>query len=173
MKTVPFILYIFPKLPHTVYMESLKYFKKIVCGIVAAVALFGVLQMPAQVVSRADGQMLTMVAKNELKDITRPYLGFYECKKLFFGKKNILKQFKYITVELTANGEMVLRYKLKAGKKGESRCDYVYDEESGKIAVVSEKGLMGLSCDATLQKGKMTVFSKFGNKNLVMQLEQK
>jgi hypothetical protein len=155
----------------------MKNWKKIICGIAVGLASFGVFQTPANVRVYANGilekPVVSVATKDELKEITRPYLGFYECKKLFFGKKNILKQFKYITVELTAGGEMVLRYKLKSGKKGESRCNYAYDEKSGKIAVTSEKGLMGLSCDVTLQKGKMTVFSRFGNKNLVMQLEQK
>ena len=122
--------------------------------------------------AKADAS-IEFISKNDLTEITRPYLGFYECKKLFFGKKNILRQFKFITVELASNGQMILRYKLKGGKSGESRCEYAYDEKRGSITVTSEKGLMGLSCDVTLKKGKMTVFSKFGNKNLVMQLEQK
>ena len=125
------------------------------------------------VAETAVASSVEFVVKNDLKEITRPHLGFYECKKLFFGKKNILRQFKYITVELAADGQMILRYKLKGGKNGESRCEYAYDEKSGEFSVTSEKGLMGLSCDVTLKKGKMTIFSKFGNKNLVMQLDQK
>ena len=119
----------------------------------ATLATFSVFQTPVRMGEYTNGflnePVFTVAAKDELKDITRPYLGFYECKKLFFGKKNILKQFKYITVELTSSGEMVLRYKLKAGKKGESCCKYVYDENSGEISVVSEKGLLGLTCNAT------------------------
>ncbi len=115
----------------------------------------------------------TASKKDGLKDITKPHVGFYQCKKMLLGKKNVLKEFKDVTAELTSDGELIVRYHAKSGEKGEYDCDYQYDSQTGEIKLSKCKELGGAKNKATLKDGVLNVFVRFGRTNLVMTFEQK
>ena len=108
-----------------------------------------------------------------LKEITKPHVGFYECKKIFLGKKDVLKEFKMVTAELTADNELIVRYKAKSGEKGEYDCKYSYDDTTGEIKLSKCKELGGAKNKAMLKNGKLNLFVRFGKTNLIMEFEQK
>ena len=115
----------------------------------------------------------TASKKDGLKDIAKPHVGFYECKKMLLGRKNVLKEFKDVTAELTADGELIVRYHAKSGEKGEYDCNYQYDAVTGELKLSKCKELGGAKNKATLKDGKLNVFVRFGRTNLVMTFEQK
>ena len=111
-----------------------------------------------------------------LKEITKPYLGVYECTQAKFGSKDVKSEFKSLTVELTSGGEFCLRYALKNGLRDERCCKYSYDEKTGEIILSPDflpKEIFGKKNKVVLKDGTITAFIRFGRKNLVMKLTQK
>lgn len=60
-------------------------------------------------------------AAGGLKDISKPYLGTYECEKIYFGEKEYTDYFDYVRFELKGKGELALSYREKGGRKGRKR----------------------------------------------------
>ncbi len=109
---------------------------------------------------------------DSLKEITKPHVGFYECKEIYFNGENKTDEYKNLTVELTAKNQFILRYQDKDGKKIEKKCKYSYNQETGVVKLKNMRGLWGVKSKITLQKGEMNVFVRFGKKNLKIKLEQ-
>ena len=108
-----------------------------------------------------------------LKDITKPYLGEYQCKNATYGKQDILEGFSYVIIELKADETFVLRYADKEGKKkGEEKGTYVYDEKKETISFKLDKK-SDWKREFPLKKGEIVISLKMGNKPLVLTFEQK
>ena len=77
-----------------------------------------------------------------LKDITKPYLGIYECKQATLNGKDYLDYFKNVTLELKQSEDFILRYEDKMGATGEYEGKYIYnkEEESLSFTIDGEEG---------------------------------
>ena len=111
------------------------------------------------------------VKDSTLNDIAKPYLGEYECKIAQIGSTDCLEQFSYIRLELKDEENFILHYKEKDGKKKQQAGKYVYDKEKGVLRFIDKKELMKREC--TLKDGVLTISMPIGEKNLILQFEQK
>lgn len=66
-----------------------------------------------------------------LRDISRPYAGEYQCKKLQLGGEDLLPRFEFIKLKLDAYGKFALSYADCEG--GESGYSGGYRIEDGEI----------------------------------------
>lgn len=111
--------------------------------------------------------------KGSLKDITKPYLGGYECKSAKLGEKEYLDDFSYIRLELKADESFSLYYAFKGGEKREETGRYKYDAEKKSVTLVGEGfGKKVFQKSFPLDKGKLFITFQVGGKTLIMEFEQ-
>ena len=111
------------------------------------------------------------VKDSTLKDIAKPHLGQYECKRAQLGDKDCLENFSYIRLELTDKENFILYYKEKEGKQKEIEGKYVYDKNRSVLTFSDKKGVF--KREFPLDKGILTISMPLGDKILILQLEQK
>ena len=84
--------------------------------------------------------MLPACGNGSLKDITKPYLGEYECKNATLGERDYVEEFSFIRLELKRTTNLRYLIARKTVKKGKRR---------GRIATTKKKKrspfLMGIS----------------------------
>ena len=107
-----------------------------------------------------------------LTEVSKPYLGEYECKEARLGEEELLGDFSYIRLELLPNGKYTLRYCEKEGKKQELKGKYRYDENRETLTLYLMQGGV-FKREFPLKKGKITATVPLGDKTLVLQFEQK
>ncbi len=107
-----------------------------------------------------------------LTDITKPYLGEYECKSATYGKKDMLEDISSVILQLKADETFVLSYKDKHGKTRKETGTYQYDKERNTLHFFWE-GKGELKRDFPLEKGCIQGSVKMGNKILSIRFEQK
>lgn len=74
--------------------------------------------------------LLGNVKKSDLKAISKPYAGTYECKKMQYGERDLKECVKGATLELKNDGTYVLIVELKNGKTRQSRGNYEVEGET-------------------------------------------
>ena len=115
---------------------------------------------------------LPSCGNGSLKDITKPYLGAYECESAKLGEKEYMDEFSYIRLELNLDETFSLYYCTKGGQKREETGTYVYDEKEETLQLsAGENG--EFKRKFPLKKGVLTVSLTIGNKILLMKFEQK
>ncbi len=115
---------------------------------------------------------LPACGNGSLKDITKPYLGEYECKSATLGEKDYVEDFSFIRLELKKDNEFTLSYSAKNGRKGEETGTYTYDEKEetliityGDFGVLKRKfPLKNGEIYVTLPIGRQTLSLKFARK---------
>lgn len=107
----------------------------------------------------------------DLKQITKPYLGTYECESATLGVKEYMQDFAYIRLELKKDNAFTIYYKTQDGKKGEESGTYCYDEKTETITFQSKDGT--LKREFPLKKGKLLITVPFASQALVMKFTQK
>ncbi len=107
-----------------------------------------------------------------ITDITKPYLGEYECKSATLGKKNLLDSISSVTLTLLPDGTFVLRYQDKKGKKHEETGNYEYDAQRKSVRI-TKNVLIEVKRDLTLENGVLYGSMKLGLKTLTIAFEQK
>ena len=108
---------------------------------------------------------------SKLDDISKPYLGEYECKKAQLGSVDYLKRFNYVRIELKDEENFTLYYQEKGEKKKEVSGKYAYDRERKTLTLKGEEG--GILRECTLSEGLFTVSFPIAGKILVLEFEQK
>ena len=109
--------------------------------------------------------------ESTLKDIAKPYLGEYECKSALLGEKDCMEKFSYIRLELKDAENFILYYKEKEGKKKECAGKYAYNKEKGVLTLTDKNGVFKRGFP--LSEGIITISLPIGERNLVLQFEQK
>ena len=107
-----------------------------------------------------------------LTDITKPYLGEYECKSALYGKMEYLQEFSFITLSLEKDDTFILTYETKNGQKGKQTGNYKYDKEKKSICF-SIEGEYGFERCFPMEKGVITLALPLGSTMLYMEFEQK
>ncbi len=115
--------------------------------------------------------LLPNLQNTELKDIAKPHLGVYECKRATLGNQDVLKEFKEITLELQDEENFRLLYTEKKGDRKELKGKYLYDKEKGELTFIEEGS--GIRKRFPLSEGKITVTFPVGKKRFALQFEQK
>lgn len=112
---------------------------------------------------------LSNAGKGDLKEITKPYLGVYECTEARFGERDCLERFSYIKLELKADETFLLHFCEQGGKKQMQEGRYHYDHTRGVLRL--EGG--GMKREFPLEKGILTVVIPFGERTIGLKFEQK
>ena len=141
---------------------------KRICAILATLALFlcfsGSLEFCAvkeRVFKQVEAQETN--ANGSLEEITKPYLGVYECKSLYFGGVDKKKIFEFFRVELKSKGELLLTYKLKRGEVHQIPLNYEYDFAEKMLWVQGEWGVLKVDKKFPMKNGEISVaMSIFG-----------
>ena len=107
-----------------------------------------------------------------ITDISKPYLGEYECKSAELGKKDLLKDYPRIVLELCDDNTFVLRFQDKKGKKREQTGEYEYDKERGAFRF-RINGKADIKREFVLENGKIHGALKLGWRTLTLEFEQK
>mgnify|MGYP006932847020 CR=1 FL=1 len=158
-------------------MKKVKNSKKIVATALLLGLSFSVFTALKTQTAQADGlgvsyEKVFIQKSDSLKEITKPHVGFYECKEIYFNGETKTDEYKNLTVELTAKNQFILRYQEENGKKIEKKCKYSFNPETGVLKLKNMRVLWGMKSKITLQKGEMNVLVRFGKKNLKLRLEQ-
>lgn len=106
-----------------------------------------------------------------LKEITKPYLGMYDCVEARLSETEYLSVFEYIRLELKPQEEFVVYCKKKGGKEFRENGKYKYDSTRGVITLMGGVGNM-LKREFPLSGGNLTVEVPLGGKNLFLKFEQ-
>lgn len=112
------------------------------------------------------------VKKGDLKEITKPHLGVYECKQAQLGTKDLLEDFSSIHLELKDAHHFILYYEDKNGQKNKWEGKYDYNKKEQTITLQLD-GEYPFKRSFPLQKGQITVSFPVGNKQLCLIFEQK
>lgn len=108
----------------------------------------------------------------ELKEITKPYLGVYECKAATLGDEDVLSRFAYVNIELKKGDVCTLYYREKNGKRKEVKGKYSYDKEAETITL-SPDVLDFFKREFPLKDGEILISLPMGGKMLSMRFVQK
>ncbi len=108
-----------------------------------------------------------------LKDISKPYLGEYECKSATLGNREYADDFDFIRIELRGDERFVLSYREKDDRSTHTTEGiYEYDETNGTVLLKTrEKGTMKRRFP--LKDGVLLVTTMLGEKLLTLRFEQK
>lgn len=110
--------------------------------------------------------------KGELKDITKPHLGFYECQSATLSGEDLSDEFDYVRLELKADETFTLYYCKTGGKERTEQGRYSYDKEKGTICLAAGEG-NAIKRSFPLKDGVISVTVRLGKKTLSMQFKQK
>lgn len=108
----------------------------------------------------------------KLTDITKPYLGEYECISARLGERDCLDGFQNVTMELNGDGTFTLHCKELCGNCRKIGGEYSYDEKKESITFTI-KGEREIKREFPLKNGILTVCFQMGEKTAVFQFEQK
>lgn len=107
-----------------------------------------------------------------LKEITKPYLGVYECKQVTLGEEDFLQRFDEITLELKSDGEFILYYRECGGQRRRETGKYQYDVKDKTVTFSANKA--GTIKKAfLLENGVLTGTARLGNKTVTVKFMQK
>lgn len=115
---------------------------------------------------------LPACGNGSLKDVTKPYLGQYECESATLGEKDYAQDFSFIRLELKKDNEFTLYYSAKNGQKGEESGTYTYDEQEETLTIsYGEFGV--LKRKFPLKNGEIYVTLPIGSQTLSMKFARK
>ncbi len=115
---------------------------------------------------------MSNIKDGTLLDVTKVYLGEYECTYAQLGDKEYLKGFDFVTLELKTDGTYLLSFKQKDEKKHTETGEYEYDEKR-KTLRFSPRDKSALKKEFPLVEGVLTISAQIGNQQLIVRFTQK
>lgn len=110
--------------------------------------------------------------KTNLKDVTKPYVGGYECISAKLNDTDYLSHFKYIRLQLENDDEFTLYYLTKQGYKGDEEGEYRYNKDKNSITFY-HIGDYVVHREFPIENGILYITLPLGAKTLALQFEQK
>ena len=110
--------------------------------------------------------------KGGLKDIAKPYVGEYECKKAMMNRVDCLEKFDYIRLELKHDGTYALNFCEKSKEKSAINGTYEYDDKTHTMIFKIGAG-QGYQRKFPIKDGKIFIVVPFADKTLAMEFQQK
>lgn len=114
---------------------------------------------------------ISKITAQVLTDITKPYLGTYECRVATLDEKEYLQDFSYIRLELKKKNTFYLRYCTKDGAKKEKKGKYKYNKERHNITFYTSI-FPFFKREFPLENGVIYITIPVGEKNLRLLFEQ-
>ncbi len=145
---------IFTTVTHSIDMRKIFLKSCILAGLCSAVILFGGWK------------------NSTLKDITKPYLGEYECTQATLGDVDYLKEMKYIRLMLQKGDEFILSYCPQDKAEQTLKGSYKYDKDKQIIVLKLSNG-MCFERAFPIKKGEIYITVPIGALNLRLIFEQK
>ncbi len=109
---------------------------------------------------------------NSLKDITKPYLGEYECTQALFGGEDYLNKLEYVNLTLEKENNFILTFSEKGKEKQTLKGLYEYNKDRETIILKSEDKDF-FKREFPLKKGIIYITVGIGEKTLFLQFKQK
>lgn len=110
--------------------------------------------------------------KGNLSDITKPYLGIYECKEARLGETDCLDRFSFIHLELKKDNKFIIHYQEEGCERKTLSGKYKYDKEKELLVLQGFDGNF-LKREFPLKNGELIVSFSLGEKTLILKFEQK
>ena len=115
---------------------------------------------------------LSALRDGNLKEITKPYLGEYECQSATLGDTDLATYYKSIVLDLKKDGTFFLTITDKMGKKHAQSGKYAYDEQTGMLTFCdSANG--GFKRECALDKGECCLTVPVGGKMVRIKFARK
>lgn len=114
----------------------------------------------------------TNIKDSSLSDVTKPYLGEYECNYARLGDKEFLEGFSFVTLELKKDGTYLLSFQSKDGDKRTETGEYEYDGKRQTLRF-SPRDKSALKKEFPLIDGVLTVSAQIGKQQLIVRFTQK
>ena len=111
------------------------------------------------------------VKSQPLSEITKPYLGTYECRLAQLNDKNLLDDFSYIRLELKTEKKYVLYAKTKEDKEKRVEGEYVYNKERETIIFYADT-FSFIKKEFPMKQGEINICLQQGDKTLLMKFVQ-
>ena len=105
----------------------------------------------------------------ELKDVTKPHLGVYQCTEARLSRRDFLARLERLDLELKSDETFVLYYCEKGGQPQKETGRYVYDREKERITLLGG----GIKREFPLRKGVLVLSISLGKETLTLKFEQK
>ena len=112
------------------------------------------------------------IKDSTLLDVTKPYLGEYECEYARLGDKEFSDGFEFVTLELKRDGTYLLSFKQKDGEKHTETGAYQYDAKRNLLCI-SPRDKSALKKEFPLIDGVLTISAQIGNQQLIVRFAQK
>lgn len=103
---------------------------------------------------------------SSLRDVSRPYVGEYKCKKLQLGGEDYSGDFEFITLALTYDGAFKLKYADVNGGEGAYQGTYKISEEQKTVTLSSPSRGKEETYVFLYEKGKIVMTLPMGEKLL-------
>jgi len=115
--------------------------------------------------------LINVSSMGTLKDLSRPYLGTYDCEYIRMGSEDLLKKFDYVTAELKPEGIFKIEFKDLRGVKGLYRGHYVFDESDGTIKI--DESIFGkrVTKSFSAENGEIIANLLYGDKLLAIKFK--
>ena len=107
-----------------------------------------------------------------IKEITKSYLGEYECTQAKFGGIDFLKGFEYITLSLEKDDNFTLTFCENEQKKQTHKGKFSYNEQTQTITLQGAQQA-GIQQEFPLKNGEIFITMGIGAKTLALKFEQK
>ncbi len=124
--------------------------------------LFAFLLLPCLLFAGCDVNDMT-----SLKDLSRPYTGEYECRKLLLGGEDLLSRFESVRLTLGLHGDFVLSYRDTEGGEGSFSGKYTLAGDT--LTLRANAGGRELSYEFPYSDGKVIGRLQMGGKLLLLE----
>ena len=105
----------------------------------------------------------------ELKEITKPHLGVYECTEARLAEEDFLSRFDKIELELKSDETFTLYYSEKGGRVRKENGRYEYDREKETLTLIGGP----IRKEFPLKQGTLTLYFTMGKEPLTLIFKQK
>ena len=114
----------------------------------------------------------TAMRSGTLTDISKPYLGVYECQSAQYNGKDLLEDFSYIRLELAKDDCFTIYFQEKDGKARKAKGKYHYNTQRETITMYTQD-FASIKREFPLQKGILLVEFPIGGKTVFLKFKQK
>lgn len=109
-----------------------------------------------------------------IKEITKPYLGTYDCKRVVLGEEDWTERYALLRLEIAKNGKITLLLRERGKPMIRLNAKYVFDEESGTLTVFKDKKNERASGHYRLSEdGDLILTTRIGGKLLYIAFSKK
>lgn len=99
-----------------------------------------------------------------MRDLSKPYVGEYQCEKLSLGGADMLGNFEYVRLNLEYDGKFTLSYRAENGPKGKFCGEYKFNEND--VTFTADYGQICETRTFPYKKGVLYIEYPFGGRLL-------